>query len=330
MRRREFITLLGGAAVPPVLWPLTARAQQPTRPVVGILRSTSPDETTTFLGVFSEGLREAGYIDGQNAIVDLQLAGNAYDRLPALAANFASRKVAVIVAAGAVNAALAAKAATTTIPIVFIIGSDPVQHGLVKSLGRPGGNITGVTFFGSAVMAKRVELLRELIPQAAAIGFLVNPDNPNAVLEAKELEAIATNAGFALHVVAAGGSSGLNNAFETLAQLRVDAFLHSTDVSFTSRYPALIELAKSHKLPGIYGRRDVAVAGGLVSYGARTADVYRVAGIYTGRILKGEKPSDLPVQLPTTFELYLNMKTARELGITVPTSILLRADEVIE
>ena len=327
MRRREFITLLGGAVA---TWPMAARAQQPTRPVVGVLRSTAPDDATDFLGPFRQGMMSGGFTDGENVTIDFRLAENRYDRLPALVADLVRKQPAVIVATGAVNVALAAKAATSTTPIVFVIGSDPVEHGLVASLNRPGGNVTGVTLLGSALMAKRVELLRELVPRVNAIGFLVNPNNANTEMETKELQMVARANGWTLHVVPANTERDLDTALATLVRLGAGAFLHSTDIFFTSQYPVLVTLEARYKLPSIYGRRDGVTSGGLVSYGARVADVYRLAATYTVRILKGEKPADLPVQLPTIFELVINMKTARAMGITVPTSILLRADEVIE
>jgi len=326
MRRREFITLLGGTAAG---WPLVASAQQRQMSVVGILRSASADNAINFLAPFSEGLREFSYVDGQNVTIDYRSVPN-YDRLPEVAAELVRNKVAVIVASGAVNVSLAARAATSTIPIVFVIGSDPVEHGLVASLNRPGGNVTGVTLIGSQLIPKRVELLRQILGSVAAIGFLVNPNNPNAEPEVRGLEALSRAGGWVLNVVAANAESDLDAAFATLVRLRSRAFLHSSDVFFAGQYPQMVALATRHSLPAIFTRREAALAGGLVSYGTRPADMYRVAGTFTGRILRGAKPADLPVQQPTKFELILNLKTAKTLGLTVPPILLATADEVIE
>jgi putative ABC transport system substrate-binding protein len=328
MRRREFI---GGVGVSAVLGAGGAWAQQQARmPVVGILRSTPADDAKAFMISFRQGLGEAGFVEGRNVAIDFRSADNVYDRLPILASDLARKKVDVIVATGAVSTALAAKAATTTIPIVFAIGSDPIETGIVSSLNRPAENITGVTLFSGALIAKKLELLREIIPTAAAIGFLVNPNNPNAASERREIQALAQTGGWELHVVNAGSDSDLDRALVLLERFRVDGFLHSSDVLFTSRYPQIVTFAALNKIPAIYSRRDAAAAGGLLSYGTRPTITFHAAGVYTGRILQGAKPADLPVQLPSTFELVLNLRTAKASGITIPTSILLRADEVIE
>jgi putative ABC transport system substrate-binding protein len=328
MRRREFITLLGGAATS-AAWPPLARAQRAAMPVVGVLRSTPVDDATNFTVPLGQGLSDIGYIVGKNVSIDYH-STSIYDRLPAMASDLVRKNVAVIVGSGAVNAPLAAKAATTTIPIVFVIGSDPVQTGLVASLNRPGGNVTGVTLLGGTLIQKRLELLREMIPSATSIGFLVNPSNPNTEAEVRELRGLAQAGGWALHVVTANDQVDLDEIFAMLAQRRVGAFLHSSDIFFSSRYPKIVALAERHKLPAIYTRREVSFAGGLVSYGPRPADIYRLGGTYVGRILKGERPADLPVQLPTRFELVINLKTAKALSLEVPTTLLARADEVIE
>jgi putative ABC transport system substrate-binding protein len=325
MRRREFITLIGGAAAG---WPLAARAQQPALPVVGWLSSGSAGDQAGWVAAFRKGLNEAGFIEGKKVTVDYRWAETRYDRLPALAADLVRRRVAVIVASGAVNGPLAVKAATATIPIVFVIGSDPVQHGLVASLNRPGGNVTGVTLFSSALISKRVELLRQLVPGITAIGLLVNPGNPNGEIETRELQALARAGGLTLHVVSASGEAELEPAFATFVQLRVDGFLISTDAFLGSR--AVVDAAARHKLPAVWGNRDSVAAGGLLSYGTKTADTYRLGGTYTAEILKGKNPADLPVQLPTAFDLVINLKTAKTLGLTVPPSLLAIADEVIE
>ncbi len=324
MRRREFIALLGGAAA---VWPLAARAQQPGMPVVGWLASGSSDDQAG-VAAFRKGLNEAGFIEGKNVAVDYRWAEAQYDRLPALAVELVRRQVAVIIASGAVNGPLAVKAATATIPIVFVIGSDPVQHGLVTSLNRPGGNVTGVTLFSSALISKRVELLREVVPGTTAIGLLVNPGNPNGEIETRELQALSRAGGWALHVVSASDEAELEPALTTLVQLKVGGFLTSTDAFLGSR--AVVEAAAYHKLPAVWGNRDSVAAGGLLSYGTIMADTYRLGGIYTAEILKGKKPADLPVQLPTTFALAINLKTAKALGLMIPEAFLLRADEVIE
>jgi putative tryptophan/tyrosine transport system substrate-binding protein len=331
MRRRDVITLLGGAAATASMsWPRVARAQQPAMPVVGFLGSKSPDGLERRLAGFRQGLAETGYVEGRNVAIEFHWADNRYDRLPTLVADLIQRKVAVIVIFGAVNGVFAAKAATTTLPIVFLIGSDPVQLGVVASLNRPGGNVTGVTLLIRELSAKRLEILREIVPGIAAIGLLVNPSNLNAEGETREVEDAAHSLGLRLHVVNADNISGIDAAFATLAQQHVGAFLTATDAFFTSRRDQLLELAARHAIPAMFSNRDFADAGGLMSYGANQTDTFHLVGGYAGRILKGDKPADLPVQQPTKFEMVLNLKTARVLGLQVPTSILLRADEVIE
>jgi putative ABC transport system substrate-binding protein len=327
VKRREFISMIGAALAAA---PRVARGQQGAMPVIGVLRSTASDDGTNFIEIFRQGLKEAGYAEGKNVAIDFRSADNVYDRLPGIVAELARNQVAVIVASGAVNAALAAKAATKTIPIVFIIGSDPVEHGLVASLGRPGGNVTGVTLSSSLILAKRLELLHELVPDARAVGLLINPGNPNAAVETREIQKAAETWNWSIHPVAAGTASDLDIAVATMVRAGVGGFLHSTDLFFTSRYPQLVALAARHKLAAVYGRRDGPAAGGLASYGAKVSDTYRLGGVYAGRILQGAKPADLPVLQPTQFELAINLKSAKALGISVPTSVLLRADEVIE
>ncbi len=329
MRRRTFITLLGGAAAVSAMYS-TANAQQPRTPVIGVMRTTSADDGPTLLVPFKQGLRHEGFVENQNVLIDFRAAENQYDRLPAIAAELVTKKVDVIVPSGAVIAAVAARAATTTIPIVFVIGSDPIENGLVKSMNRPEANVTGVVLTSGDLIAKRLQMLHEIVPAAGTFGFLVNPDNPNAEREEKALSAVARDMGLTLVVANAKGDGELENAFNSLVRSQVGGFLFSSDVFFQSRAGRLAELAARHKLPGIYTRQDAVAAGGLLSYGSRPADTYRAAGIYAGRILKGTKPAELPVQQPTRFESFINLKTARTLGLTIPTSILIRADEVIE
>jgi putative ABC transport system substrate-binding protein len=325
MRRRDFITLLGGAAA---AWPLAARAQQPM-PAIGFLSSGTlgADKRLT---AFRQGLARGGYIEGRNITIESRWAEDQYDRLPALAADLVQRRVAVIATAGAVNAPLAAKAATTTIPIVFVVGSDPIKSGLVTSLARPGGNMTGFTRLDTELLAKRLEILRELVPNATAIGLLVNPSNPNTEPSVRELQGMAQAAGWVLHVAAAAAEPDLDKAFVALAQARVDAFLNATDALFARSIPKMIALADHYRIPAIYLDLDAARNGGLMSYADDLIEDYRLAGGYVARILKGEKPADLPVQQPTKIELVINLRTAKALGITVPLSLVYRADEIIE
>ena len=326
MKRREFIGLVGGAAV----WPLTARAQQPVMPMIGFLGTAAPAEWANFVTAFRQGLREAGYEDGRNVAIEYRWADGQNDRLPALAADLAGRQVSVIVPSAGVAAARAARAASASIPIVFVMGGDPVAFGLVASLNRPGGNTTGVSFLLNVLAAKRIGLLHDLVPAATSIGLLVNPDNPNAKADTAAAHEAARMLGLQTHVAHARIERELDAAFASLVQERAVALFVASDPMFVSRRDRLVELAASHALPAIYDRRELAAAGGLVSYGANFAEAHRLVGVYAGRILKGEKPADLPVLQPTKFELVINLKTAKTLGLTVPPSLLATADEVIE
>jgi putative ABC transport system substrate-binding protein len=327
--RREFITLLGGsAAMSSVSWPPAAYAQRDV-PMIGYLSGTTRDGQAINVGLLRKALTEFGHVVGQNLDIEFRFADNQYDLLPMLAADLVRRRVRVIVVTGAVNATLAAKAATETIPIVFNMGSDPVQMGLVASLNRPGGNVTGVTSISRELLAKRLEMLRELLPGAGRIGLLVNPNNPNTQASVSEMQALANAGGWLLHVVTAGHEGDLDAAIAKLVQLKADAFLTATDALF-SNFLELVALAARHRIPTIYQGREFADAGGLMSYGASRARTQRVVADYTSRILKGDKPADLPVQQITKVELIVNLKTAKALGITFPITLLARADEVIE
>lgn len=325
MRRRDFLGVMSGAAV---ALPLSARAQQPALPVVGFLNSRGPGENEGILVAFRQGLKEAGYEEGQNVAVEYRWAENQYDRVPALVADLVSRQVAVIVSNGPPIAA--AKAATSTIPIVFAVGFDPLAYGLVNSLSRPGGNLTGVSILDVEIGQKRLELLHELIPSATVMALLVNPTTPAAQAIASDVQAAARARGLELHVLNAAADGDFEAVFTTATRLRAGALIIGADPFFTSRSRQLGEMTLARRIPTIYEFREFAAAGGLISYGTSLADAYRQAGIYTGRILKGEKPSDLPVQQATKVELILNLKTAKALGIMVPLTLLGRADEVIE
>ncbi len=325
MRRRDFITLIGGAAA---AWPLTARAQQPAMPVIGFLNSASPDAFADLVRAFTQGLAETGYVEGRDVLIEYRWAENHYERLPALAADLVRRQVAVIMANP--PAALPAKAATSTIPIVFTSALDPVEFGLVTSLNRPGGNVTGVSTLNVELLPKRVDLLRELMPTATLIGALVNPTTPAAATQSKDLQKVGKKLGLQIEVMHASNEGDLDSVFTALSQMRVAGLVIAGDPFFTSRSDRLAELALSHALPAIFQYRQFAAAGGLMSYGGSFIDGNRLAGIYTGRILKGEKPADMPVQQSTKVELIINLKTAKAFGLAVPLPLLGRADEVIE
>jgi putative ABC transport system substrate-binding protein len=326
MRRREFIRLIGGVAA---TWPLALRAQQ-SLPVIGFLSSASPDEYAIRLRAFRQGLKEAGYVEGQNVAIEYRWAEDQYNRLPALAAELVHRQVAVIVAGGGTHSAMAAKTATVTIPIVFAVGVDPVKVGLVKSLNRPGGNLTGVTSQSLDVVEKRLELLRELLPTATTISVLVNPTSVLSEPFVQALQPAARALGLKLRILNASADRDFDTVFATLVQQRANALVIMTDTFFTTRAEQLAALSFRHAVPAIYQYRPFVEAGGLMSYGSDETEYYRLAGIYAGRILKGEKPADLPVQQTSKVELIINLKTAKALGITVPQSVQNRADEVIE
>jgi putative tryptophan/tyrosine transport system substrate-binding protein len=324
MRRRDFITLVGGAAA----WPLAARAQQRAMPVIGYLGDTSPESQAENLVGFRRGLREAGYVDGQNVVVEYRWAGGEYDRLSAFADDLVRRKVAVIATGTSTASALAAKAATATIPIVFMIGADPIKVGLVASLNRPGGNVTGVTTDSDTLVPKRLQLLSELAPSADVIALLVNPNNPNSESGARDAQASARSLNRSLQIVSASSVNEIDAAFATLVQQRVGALILEPDAFFTSRREQLVTLERYHRIPAIF--YSAQFIGGRMSYGARRSDLERRAGVYVGRILKGEKPSDLPAVLPANFDLVINLKTAKAIGLTIPLTLLYAADDVIE
>ena len=324
MRRREFMAGLSGVAA----WSLAAHAQQPAMPVIGFLRSTTADGFAHLVAAFRQGLKEAGFVEGQNVAVEYHYADNQIDRLPALVADLVRRPVAVIV--GNVAPALAARAATTTVPIVFVTGSDPVQDGLVASLNRPGGNVTGVSFFSGVLGAKRLELLRQLVPRATTIALLVNPNNPNTEADRRDVQAAAQATGQQLIILDVNSDRDIETAFATFVQRGAGALHAGAGAFMNSHRERIIALAARHALPTSYAQRETVVAGGLMSYGTSITDAYRQVGIYAGRILKGEKPADLPVMRGTKFEFVLNLKTAKALGLEVPDRLLALADEVIE
>jgi putative ABC transport system substrate-binding protein len=327
MNRREFITLLGGAAAG---WPFAARAQQSAMPVVGFMNGSSPELQSGILAAFRQGLRETGYIENQNVKIEYRWGENRYDRLPGMAADLVRRQVAVI-AATSTPAALAAKAATTTIPIVFEMGGDPIRLGLVASLNRPGGNVTGVTQLGGEIAPKRLELLHEVVPTASVIALLVNPTEPAfAETTTRDLQGAARSLVLELHVLHASAERDFDQVFAKVSQLRAGGLVIGPDSFLVARSEQLAKLALEHAVPAVSGYREFVAAGGLLSYGGSITDTYRLAGVYAARILKGEKPAELPVQQGTKVELFLNLKTAKALGITVPLPVSGRADEVIE
>jgi putative ABC transport system substrate-binding protein len=327
MRRREFVQLLGG---PVLAAPLTARAQQKAMPVIGFLATASPEPWAAFVTAFQQGLSETGWVVGQNTAIEYRWAEGHYDRLPAMAADLVGRRVDLITTIGGRLSADAAKNATSTIPIVFEIGADPVAAGLVTSFARPGGNLTGVAVLTASLNPKRFELLSELMPQAGVIALLVNPNIPVTEGVIRDVEEAARSKGVQLSILKAGSESEIDTAFASLAHLHAGALLVANDAFFFSQREQLVALASRHAIAAMYEWREFAAAGGLASYGTSLAGMYRQVGIYAGRILKGAKPADLPVQQPTRFELVVNLKTAKALGLTVPQSILARADEVIE
>jgi putative tryptophan/tyrosine transport system substrate-binding protein len=327
VRRREFITLVGGAAA---AWPLGARAQQPVMPVVGVLSPRSPAVDGPLFGVIRRGLSDSGFMEGRNVAFDYRSADGEYDRLAGLAADLVRRQVAVIVTVGGDPSALAAKAATATIPIVVIVGSDPVRSGLVSSLHRPSGNVTGVSTFLGEIEPKRLGLLRELRPNATTIVALVNPNTTFAEAQMNDIRAAARSTGQEITILNAGTIGDIDAAFAKLVQMRADALLVATDPFFFTRATQFVVLAARHAIPTLYFRREIAAAGGLMSYGSNAEESYRLAGVYAGRILKGEKAGDLPIQQSTKFELVINLSTARALGLDVPAALIARADKVIE
>jgi putative tryptophan/tyrosine transport system substrate-binding protein len=326
MRRRTFITLLGAAAA----WPLAASAQQPAVPVIGYLSARSPDESKHLVDAFRSGLQTLGYVEGQNVAIHFRWAEGQYDRLPAMAGELVREKVAVLATLGGEPSALAAKAATSTIPIVFSVGGDPVKQGLAASYNRPGGNATGVSLLTNPAEQKRLGLLHELVPQATTVGFLVNPTFPGSGSQISDVQEAARTLNLQVHILRASADREIESAFESVAPQNIQALAVGADGFFDSRRAKLVALAARHAVPTIYQFREFAVAGGLVSYGVDASDAYRQVGVYTGRVLKGEKPADLPVVQSIKFQLVINLRTAKTLGLSFPDKLLALVDEVIE
>jgi putative ABC transport system substrate-binding protein len=327
MRRREFIALLGSGVA---AWPLAVRAQQPAMPVIGYLSARSPDDTAHLVAAFRRGLGEQGFVEGQNVTIEYQWALGQYDRLAAMAAEFVRRPVTVLTTTGGEPSALAAKAATSTIPIVFAIGGDPVKRGLAASYNRPGGNATGISLLTNPVEPKRLGLLHELVPQATTVGFLLNPTLPQSGSQISDVQEAARTLNLQVHILRASTDREIESAFESVAPQNIQALAVAADGFFDTRREKLVALAAGHAVPTMYHFREFAVAGGLVSYGIDASDAYRLVGVYTGRVLKGDKPADLPVVQSIKFQLVINLKTAKTLGLAIPDRLLALADEVIE
>jgi len=323
MRRREFIALIGTAA----MWPFAVRAQQPGTPVIGFLSTKAPDDTPHLLSAFRQGLKDTGFVEGQNVTIEYRFAENRNERLPALTADLVRRQVAVIFTP-ATPAAIVAKRATATIPIVFEIGGDPVRLGLVDGLDRPGGNVTGVSQLNNVIAPKRLELLHELVPKATVMAYLIDPANPN--VETTDVQTAARNFGVELNVLKASADRDFDEVFAKLAQLRAGGLVIGASAFFVAKQEQLAALAVRHSVPAVFENRQFTIAGGLMSYGSSLSDAYHLAGVYTARILKGEKPSELPVQQTTKIEMYINLKSAKALGVNVPPALQARADEMIE